>query len=248
MIENSNILVIGANSRVAFETMRLLAPANQLFMLARNDDKLVATKRELGRPDCWSGTVDFSHTDATQALIESAWAASGGIDIVLIAHGLLGEQIATEHEYPLAREVIDTNFSVVVAQLITLSKLMKRRGQGKIAVLTSVAGDRGRPRNYTYGAAKGALGLYLQGLRSSLWDSGIEIYNFKLGPVDTPMTTSHHKDFSFSRPEAVAASIIKALQRRSYCAYIPGFWRPVMWVVRNLPEGLFQRLKFLSGR
>lgn len=248
MLAKQNILVIGANSRVAASMITLLAGSNNLYLMARNRAGLESKLAAAGITPAWIAACDFLDTARTQALIGDAWEHSGGIDVAIIAHGLLGEQIPTEQDFALADAVISTNFTCVVAQLITLSNLMAMRQAGKIASITSVSGDRGRPRNYTYGAAKGALSLYLQGLRSSLWGSGVEIYDFKLGPVDTPMTTTHTKDFSFSQPEQVAATMVRLLEGRRYTAYVPGWWRLVMWVVRNLPEALFQRFKFLSGR
>jgi decaprenylphospho-beta-D-erythro-pentofuranosid-2-ulose 2-reductase len=112
----------------------------------------------------------------------------------------------------------------------------------------SVAGDRGRPRNYTYGAAKGALTLYLQGLRSRLYPVGVAVTTLKLGPVDTPMTVDHAKNPLFTTPERLAPAIVRAIDRRAGEVYLPWYWRPILAVVRNTPEPLFQRLRFLSGR
>ncbi|HEY1534399.1 MAG TPA: SDR family NAD(P)-dependent oxidoreductase, partial [Polyangiaceae bacterium] len=119
---------------------------------------------------------------------------------------------------------------------------------GCIGVITSVAGDRGRPRNYTYGAAKGALNIYLQGLRTRLYAAGVAVTTLKLGPVDTPMTRAHKKHALFGKPKSVARSIVRALDARVPEAYVPSFWGATMPIVKNTPEWLFQRLPFLSGR
>jgi short-subunit dehydrogenase len=136
----------------------------------------------------------------------------------------------------------------VVALLVPLGNHFEAAGGGHIAVLSSVAGDRGRPRNYTYGAAKGALNIYLQGLRTRLWPRGVGVHTLKLGPVDTPMTTTHKKTLLFSRADAVAAGVIDAIDAGRAEAYVPGYWRAIMFVVRNLPEGVLQRVSALSGR
>jgi NAD(P)-dependent dehydrogenase (short-subunit alcohol dehydrogenase family) len=117
-------------------------------------------------------------------------------------------------------------------------------------VLSSVAGDRGRPRNYTYGAAKGALSLYLQGVRSRLYRSapGVRVVTIRLGPVDTPMTKDHPKNALFGEPSAIAHEIVRHESRGPLDAYVPGYWRPIMATVRGLPEALFQRFSFLAGR
>ena len=248
MIKNKKILVLGANSEVAKKIIHKLASDNNFYLIARDLAKLRSVGTDLNSQPPWLASSDFLDIEKTRQHIERAWQQSGGIDLAIIAHGLLGDQLATEHDYQFAEQVITTNFTCVVPQLITLSHRMRIAGGGKIAVITSVAGDRGRPRNYTYGAAKGALGLYLQGLRSTLWNSGVEIYNFKMGPVDTPMTSSHKKDFSFAAADQVAATMVRILETKKYTAYVPAFWRPVMWLVRLLPESIFQRLNFLSGR
>ena len=247
-MNNCKILIIGATSKVATQVAKRLARSNRVFLLARDPKKIANVARAVNQPQAWQRCVDFTDIAQTSKVIQQAWDDADGLDIVFIAHGLLGEQIPTEHEYAKAHAIIETNFTSVVAQLITISNLMERQGYGKIAVITSVAGDRGRPRNYTYGAAKGALSIYLQGLRSRLWKSEVEIYNFKMGPVDTPMTMNHKKDFSFSTAEKVAQHMVKALGGTRYTVYVPSFWWFVMWVVRWLPEVIFQHLKFLSGR
>ena len=111
----------------------------------------------------------------------------------MIAHGLLGDQLDSERDFAEAERILAANFLSVVALLVPLGNHFEAAGGGNIAVMSSVAGDRGRPRNYTYGASKGALNVYLQGLRTRLWSRGVRVQTLKLGPVDTPMTTTHKK-------------------------------------------------------
>jgi short-subunit dehydrogenase len=125
--------------------------------------------------------------------------------------------------------------------------LVAARG-GRLGVFTSVAGERGRPRNYTYGACKGALNLYLQGVRSRLYPAGVSVTTLKLGPVDTPMTESHEKNRLFAQAPQVAKDIVHAMDARRREAFVPRVWAAIMPVVRMTPEALFQKLRFLSGR
>jgi short-subunit dehydrogenase len=136
----------------------------------------------------------------------------------------------------------------VVSLLIPLANELEGARAGRIGVITSVAGDRGRPRNYTYGAAKGALNVYLQGLRTRLYASGVSVTTLKVGPVNTPMTYDHKKHALFGKPPAVARSIVRAIDAGVAEAYIPHVWRLIMPIVKSIPESLFQRLGFLSGR
>ena len=140
------------------------------------------------------------------------------------------------------------NFLSVMALLVPLANHFEAASSGHIAVLSSVAADRGRPRNYTYGAAKAALNVYLQGLRTRLWPRGVGVHTLKLGPVDTPMTATHEKTRLFARADQVAAGVIAAIDAGRAEAYVPWFWRPIMAVVRRLPERVLQRVPALSGR
>ena len=159
---------------------------------------------------------------AAGAAVAAAIDALGGLDVAVIAHGWLGDQLASERDVAEAERIIDTNFISVVALLVPLANHFEAAGAGNIAVMSSVAGDRGRPRNYTYGAAKGALNIYLQGLRTRLWRHGVRVQTLKLGPVDTPMTATHPKTRLFARADAVAAGIVAAIDAGRAEAYVPG--------------------------
>jgi short-subunit dehydrogenase len=191
---------------------------------------------------------DLTRTQEAETVVEASIGALGGLDTVLIAHGDLGDQLESERSYGEAERIFAANFLSVVALLVPIANYLEAKGAGTIGVITSVAGDRGRPRNYTYGAAKGALNIYLQGVRSRLYASAVKVTTLKLGPVDTPMTTDHPKNALFGRPEGVAKDIVAAMDRGVPEAYVPSFWAGIMPVVKNTPEPLFQRIRFLSGR
>ena len=244
-----NILIIGATSAVA-QSFALLAlkSSAQFYCIARSPDKLTALSERLGEALVGSACYDFTDTARAPEVITSACDALGYIDVVLFAHGLLPTQSETELDFEEAARTFMVNTLSVIALLNPLHQLLRAQTtSAKIAVITSVAGDRGRPRNFTYGAAKGGLGVYLQGLRSKYWSSSVELYNIKLGPTDTPMTVDHEKNGTFTTPERAAELITHALNRRRYDVYVPGFWRWIMLAVRLMPEWIFQRLKFLSG-
>lgn len=245
----ARVLMIGATSAVATAVaQRFAARGDRIYCLARSETRMAAVAATLGDAFQGSDCFDFNDTSRAPTAIAQAAAALGGIDVAFFAHGDLLDQLASERDFAVARATFETNLLSVIALLLPVTAVMEQQRSGKIAIITSVAGERGRPRNYTYGAAKGGLAIYLQGLRSRLWGSGVEIYTFKMGPVDTPMTVDHPKNFSFATVDAVADRMVQALGRRRYQVYVPGYWRWVMLGVRNLPEWLFQRLAFLSGR
>ena len=117
-----------------------------------------------------------------------------------------------------------------------------------VAVMSSVAAERGRPRNYTYAAAKAGINTYLEGVRSRLYQSGVRVHVLKLGPVDTPMTIDHEQNATFSTKEDVARDILRAIDAGKTTAYVPARWRFIMAIVRALPETIFQKIPSLSGR
>ena len=245
----NHVLIFGATSAIAAEVARLFAErGDRLHLVARNSEKLADVASRCGGSSITTQRADLADLASNDTVVHDAIAALGRVDVVLIAHGELGDQLASERAFDEAEETLRVNFTSVVSLLIPLANHMNAARAGRIAVITSVAGDRGRPRNYTYGAAKGALNVYLQGLRSRLISAGVTVTTLKLGPVDTPMTRDHQKNVLFGKPTPVAHAIVRAIDAGAAEAYVPWFWQVIMPVVKLMPEGLFQRLWFLSGR
>ncbi len=245
---NPRVLILGATSAIAAEVARLYAARGaRLHLVARTGDKLAALVGALPGP-VTSQVADFANLTANEGVVRDAIAALGGLDVALVAHGALGDQLESERSFAAAEATIVANFTSAVSLLIPLANHFEGAGAGTLGVLTSVAGERGRPRNNTYGAAKGAHNVYLQGLRSRLRGAGVSVTTLKLGPVDTPMTRAHRKTLVFSTPARVAPAIVAALDNGAGEVYVPAFWAALMPIVRATPERLFQRLPFLSGR
>ena len=243
------VLIIGATSAVATEVARLYAQrGDRLFLLARNQQRLAQLAEELAPAIAGFEAGDLNEFDQNDGRVERAIASLGGLDIALIAHGLLGDQIRSESEFEHAREIIETNLLSAISLLAPIANHMESQAHGHLGAITSVAGERGRPRNYTYGAAKGGLSRYLQGLRSRLYRKGVYVLNIKLGPTDTPMTIGHPKHALFGEKRAVARGIVNALDKPRHVVYLPTIWAAVMTIVRALPESIFQRFGFLAGR
>jgi len=247
---NPRVAIFGATSAIAAEIARVYAGRGaRLFLAGRDPAKLRALVEARGDAVAGFREVDLTAPGAAAAAVSAAIEAlGGGLDVAVIAHGWLGDQLASERDVAEAERIIATNFVSVVALLVPLGNHFEAAGAGHIAVLSSVAGDRGRPRNYTYGASKGALNLYLQGLRTRLWARGVGVHTLKLGPVDTPMTATHEKTMLFTRADRVAADIVAAIDAGRDEAYVPWYWRFIMAIVRNMPERAMQRLRALSGR
>jgi short-subunit dehydrogenase len=175
-------------------------------------------------------------------VIESAVAALGGIDVALIAHGTLPNQDFCQEDVEQTLEALHINFMATIALLTILANELESQRQGCIAVITSVAGDRGRQTNYVYGAAKGGVQIFLQGLRGRLFRSNVAVVTIKPGFVDTPMTAGVRKNLLFANADSVGRGIHRAIAGRKDVVYLPWFWRPVMAVLNSLPEKVFKRL------
>ncbi len=239
------ILIIGANSAIATEAARLFALKNkELFLIARNKDKLITLKDDLlvrGASKVDYEVADLNNIEKHNDLIEKA--NMSDIDVVLIAHGTLGDQKVCEQDFNLAEQEIKTNFLSILSLLTIIANELEKKKRGCIAVISSVAGDRGRQSNYIYGTAKSATTTLLQGLRNRLYPFGINVITVKPGFVDTPMTAKMKKGFLFASPEAVAKGIHRAIDKNKSVVYLPFFWRWIMLIIIHIPEFIFKRLK-----
>lgn len=242
----SRALIIGATSAIAEATERLLAArGDALYLTARNEQLLAAIAADLtvrGSPRIATESLDANDLSAHEAMLERADRFLGGIDIALIAYGTLSDQKRCEGSVELTVRELYTNAISVVALLTRLANRMEQRGAGIIAVISSVAGDRGRGSNYVYGSAKALLTAFLSGLRQRLRPRGVAVVTIKPGFVDTPMTAAFHKGVLWAKPARIGRGIVRALDRKRSTVYLPWFWRPIMFVVRALPESLFMRL------
>jgi len=240
------VLIIGASSAIAQAVARRMAARGDvLFLLARSEERLAAHAADLrirGARQVGYAVFDANAAAGQAALIERAAAQMSGIDVALVAYGTLDDQRACEQDVEKTLQALHTNGTSVVALLTILANRFERQGSGTIAVIGSVAGDRGRQSNYVYGAAKGMLAIFLQGLRNRLHKHGVNVLTIKPGFVDTPMTAAFNKGALWASPDQVAARIVLAIDKGWDIVYVPGFWRPIMFIIRSIPERMFKRL------
>ena len=240
------ILIIGATSAIAEATARILAArGDALYLVARNEPRLAAIAADLsvrGSPRVGTEILDLNDFAAHAGMLARAEAFLSGYDTVLIAHGTLGDQKASEKSVDMTLREITTNGLSVVALLTPIANYLAQRRAGTIAVISSVAGDRGRSSNYVYGSAKALVTAFLSGLRQRLAKCGVGVVTIKPGFVDTPMTAAFSKGPLWAQPARVAQGIVKAIDHHGNTVYLPGFWWPIMLIIRALPERLFLRL------
>jgi len=240
------VLALGATSAIAEATLRLLAEQHAAFFLVgRNPRNLAAVRDDLltrGATSATAYTADLDNTAAHPAMLAYAVTALGGIDVALVCHGVLGDQLAGEKDYAAAEPVLRTNFLSPVSLVGWLANYFEGQHRGTIAVLSSVAGDRGRKSNYIYGASKGGLDVFLDGVRNRIDRAGVHVLTIKPGFVATPMTAHLHRNALFAEPAQVARHIVRALEKRKDVAYVPPFWALIMLIVRSVPRRVFKKM------
>jgi decaprenylphospho-beta-D-erythro-pentofuranosid-2-ulose 2-reductase len=240
------ILVLGATSGIAEACCRIWAErGDSLFLVARNPDRLAAVAADTftrGAAHVDSAVADLDNTAAHSELLADGINALAGMDIAFLALGVLGDQAEAERSFPYAAGILHTNFVAPVSLLTWLGNYCAQRHSGTLAVMSSVAGDRGRKSNYVYGSSKAGLSAFLGGLRNRIDREGVRVVTIKPGPVRTAMTEGMKGSEGFADVEAVATAIVKAIDTGPDVLYVPGKWRVIMAVVRAVPEWLFKKL------
>ncbi len=240
------ILVLGATSGIAEATCRIWAAQGaQLFLVARNAEKLAAVAADLrlrGASYVGTAVADLDDTEKHAELLAHAVNSLTGMDIAYLAHGILGDQPRAEQDFEHAAQIIYTNFMAPVSLLTWLANYCVQRHAGVLAVLSSVAGDRGRKSNYVYGSSKAGLTAFLAGLRNRVDREGVSVLTIKPGPVKTSMTAGMKGWEKFADVNKVAATIVRAIDKRVDTLYVPSIWLPILLVIRHIPERIFKKL------
>jgi len=240
------ILVLGATSGIAEATCRIWAAQGaSLFLVARNPEKLAAVAADLkvrGASYVDTAVADLDDTVSHAELLAYAVNSLTGMDIAYLTHGILGDQGEAEQDFNTAAQIIHTNFMAPVSLLTWLANFCVQRHAGTLAVISSVAGDRGRKSNYLYGSSKAGLSAFLGGLRNRVDREGVTVLNIKPGPTKTAMTAGMPKSEKFADVDSVAESIVSAIDKRKDTLYVPFQWRPIMFIIRNIPERVFKKL------
>ncbi len=239
-------LVLGATSAIAMAVMRRMAPQRtRFFLVARSHAKLEAVRQDLltrGAASVEILVADLDDTAFHPTILDKATRALGNIQLALIAHGVLGDQQQAQDDYSAAEAILRTNFLSAVSLITILANSFEAQRAGTLAVISSVAGDRGRKSNYVYGASKGALNIFLDGVRNRIDRSGVQVLTIRPGFVATPMTAHLPQGRLFATPDVVANGIVRAIQKRSDNVYVPGFWAFIMFVIRSIPEAIFKKM------
>ena len=240
------ILIVGAGSAIAQACARRWAQrGDAVFLAARDAIRLKSLADDLrvrGAKGIGYQAFDATDLEGQRALLQEATRALGGLDAVLIAHGTLTDQIRAQSDMAYALKEVTTNATSVIHLMALAANQFEKQGQGAIAVISSVAGDRGRQRNYVYGSAKAQVTAFASGLRQRMNKCGVHVVTIKPGFVDTPMTAKLPKSALWAQPDQVARDICSAVDRGQSVVYTPWFWRWIMLIIREIPEFIFVKL------
>lgn len=240
------VLILGATSGIAQETSRCFAAERaRLFLVARDQEKLAALADDLkirGAESIEPYQADLTDDSAYPLIIGRAFSLWEGLDAALIAHGSLPDQLSAENDLAALRSAIGINYLSVVSLLMELAKVFEKQRYGVLAVIGSVAGDRGRRNNYIYGSAKAAIATFAAGLRLRLTRVGVQVVLIKPGWVSTPMTEHLPQNLLFASAEQAGRAVYKAMISPRAVVYLPWYWKWIMGIIRCLPEPIFAKL------
>ncbi len=240
-------LVLGATSAIAREFARRVAESGcDVLLAARDIDDAAATAADIAirtGQRCETVAFDATDTGAQAALVERAKTfASDSTLNVFLAFGTMPEQAAIDADPALIGPTIAANFTAAVEILQRFAPVLEAQGSGAVVAIGSVAGDRGRLKNYVYGSAKAGLHAYLQGLRARLCRSGVHVVTLKPGFVDTAMTWGLPGMFLVASPGTIADAALAAVAKKRDIVYAPLFWWGIMTIIRHIPERIFKKL------
>lgn len=239
------LLIFGAASAIAQEVARLYSRQKwSLILVARSAEKLEVLKQDMtarGASSVHTFVADLADTDKHELLFHEI-SALGQFDHVLIAHGSLTDHPRAELEPKYALSELNLNFLSIVSLSLLAARELEKQKRGVLAVISSVAGERGRRNIYIYGSAKAGLTAFLSGLRARMQAHGVRVLTIKPGFVDTPMTQHLTKKPLVVGPQVVAKDIYSAMHGNADVIYTPWFWRWVMFGVRNIPERIFKKM------
>jgi short-subunit dehydrogenase len=238
-----NVLVFGATSAIALAICEVYAKRkDKIFIVSRNVERLEEVKEHLiilGAAQVRLSSLVLEDLSAHARVIEQAKTEFGRLDVVLVAPGVLPDGVQSIEDN-LRDFSINASYSIALAEAI--ANVLEEQRHGHLGVVSSVAGDRGRQSNYWYGAAKGSVSIFLQGLRNRLHKSGVTVTTIKPGFISTPMTAEFDKGPLWAEPDSIAPKIVKSIEAGSNTTYVPGFWRLIMLLIKSIPEIIFKRL------
>ena len=243
-----NIIIIGATSEIAKEVGRIYADKNNNFLLiGRDPQKLDNIKSDFlarGATRALTHVSDLDDNNSYQPLFDVSCNIFNQIDLLILAHGTLPDQLSIENDFSKVEIYARTNFISYVSLLSVFAKKFESQKNGSIAVFSSVAGDRGRRSNYIYGSFKAGVQAFLEGYAARMSRVGVHVLDVRPGMVDSPMTSHLKKGLLFASTEKVAKDIVKSIGKKDFVLYTPFFWKYIMLIIKMIPKSIFCKLNF----
>ncbi|MCE3553912.1 SDR family NAD(P)-dependent oxidoreductase [Pseudonocardia sp. RS11V-5] len=240
------LLVLGGRSEIGVAVARRLAgrEASTVVLAARRSGDLDAEEKAIREQGAAVERVEFD-ADALathRPLLDDVVARHGGIDLAVVAFGLLGDQARAEAEPAHAVQIVHTDYVAHVQVLTELAQVMRAHGSGTIVVFSSVAGARVRRANYVYGSAKAGLDGFASGLADALHGSGVRLVLVRPGFVLGRMTEGMRPAPFSSTPDQVAEATVAALRAGRDEVWVPRVLQPVFALLRHAPRALWRRM------
>jgi short-subunit dehydrogenase len=240
------ILITGATSAIAQEAAKLFAADGAAFLLVgRDSDKLAAVADDLrarGATQVETEIVDLIDLARCSRLIDETVEKLGGLDALLVAQGTLPDQAVCEENPVQTLREFSLNAMGPMTLLLRAATHFETQRSGCLAVITSIAGVRGRRSNYIYGSAKAAVSTFMEGLRGRMREAGVSVVDIRPGFVDTPMTAHLPKKALFATAASVGERVYRAMIAGDAVVYTPWFWRWIVLVIQLIPRPIFAKL------
>ena len=238
---NRNILILGASSSIGRATaMAFAEKGDTLYLSGREMAELERLSTDIDirynlkdNAKTLYGELDIENIKSHQDFLNKVLISMTQLDGIVFAIGYMGES---------ASKLLNINFNTAVNLLEILAAYFETQKSGFIIAISSCAGDRGRKKNYLYGAAKGGFSIYLQGLRNRLFKNNIRVITIKPGYVDTQMIFGLPGLFLVADPKNIGKAIANTVDKKSDIIYLPWFWRYIMLIIKSIPEFIFKRL------
>ncbi len=244
-MSEKTVLILGARSDIAMSTAYFFAKAGYNMQLAaRKVNSLNQYKSDLEQK--YQINVTLHEFDALK--IDSHVHFANSLpklpNIIVCAVGSMGEQKKNERDIEMASNIIRSNFEGPASIFLIFANLFEQRGSGTLVGISSVAGERGRAKNYVYGSSKAGFTVFLSGLRNRLAMRGVHVVTVLPGFVATKMTNNIRLPKKITaQPDQVGRAIFNAVKKKTNIVYVSPIWRILMMIIRNIPEQIFKKMR-----
>lgn len=244
-----NCWIIGASSGIGLElAKKYFNNGNNVIISARREDELVKIKQQILTSHHNNNIFDFITCDvANRSSFENAtknfFQKFKQIDLVIFCPAIYQQMNVEDFDCSLAKNIINVNLSSFFDLLDLVVKKMIETKSGQIGVIASVAGYRGLPRSFAYGASKSALINLCEGINPELKKSNLKLSIINPGFVDTRLTKQNKFHMPFMITDQIASDYIyQGLQKNQFEIHFPKRFTLIMKILRIIPSIIYQKI------